>query len=566
MISTPQSREKLLLELVRIPSITSGARENDAAVFIFERLRGLDYFKKNPSHLTMIPTPLEGDENRPLNTVAARMMADIPTKKTVVFIAHYDVVDTGTYGNLAKYAFEPAELAKKMADESPCEASEDLRSGNYIFGRGVMDMKCGLAIELELLRDYDHDRSLFDVNIIVLSVPDEENTSCGMRGSVSYLADLKRSEGLEYLAGINTEPGEPGLSDSVNQLVFLGTLGKLLPAFYCMGIESHVGNYYKGLSAALLSAQIICAAEADPQLADSMHGVCQPSWICLENRILSEGYSVTVPRRSITYFNCFVTGKSPADILSEMRTIAEAACDRTVKTLAKSHSSLSRMGYGPKMNALGNIKVISFSEIRDIAARVFQGGESALENHISEILRGSSETDARKRGLLVLEELIRIGGISAPFVAIGFLPPYIPSKTSLDGKPASEALLSAIDDTVAEARDKFGVVVKLAEFFSGLCDLSYLGFSGDLENVMSFADNCPAADLIFRMPFADMAEIDMPVANFSTSGRDAHKKTERLERDYSLRILPELIVFAVNALSRKSKKYQPFRNPHCEIS
>jgi arginine utilization protein RocB len=69
-----------------------------------------------------------------------------------------------------------------------------------------------------------------------------------------------------------------------------------------------------------------------------------------------------------------------------------------------------------------------------------------------------------------------------------------------------------------------------------------------------FVDNCPAADSIFRLPLADMAEIDMPIANFSTFGHDAHKKTERLERDYSLRVLPELIVFAINALSEESKK------------
>jgi arginine utilization protein RocB len=223
MISTPESREELLSELVRVPSVTGGISENDAAVFIYGRLTELGYFKKNPSHLEMVPTPLEGDESRPLHAVMARMMAEKPTKKTVVFIGHYDVVDVDSYGDLAEYAFDTGELAARM--------ETDYAPGEFIFGRGVMDMKCGVAIEMELLRDYDHDRSLFDVNVIMLAVPDEENTNCGMRGAVRRLADLKRSDCLEYLAGINTEPGEPGLPDAADQLIFLGSIGKVLTAF-----------------------------------------------------------------------------------------------------------------------------------------------------------------------------------------------------------------------------------------------------------------------------------------------------------------------------------------------
>jgi arginine utilization protein RocB len=547
MISTPESRERLLSELVRVPSVTGTARENDAAAFIFGRLSLLDYFKKNPSHLEMLSTPLEGDETRPLHAVSARMMADVPTKKTVVFIGHYDVVDVGVYGAEAEYAFDTAGLA-------PVMAAEGYDTEKFIFGRGVMDMKCGVALEMELLRDYDHNRALFDVNVIVLAVPDEENTNCGMRGAVSRLADLKRSEGLEYIAGINTEPGEPGLPDSPDQLVFLGTIGKLLATFYCGGVESHVGNYYKGLSSALLSARIICAAEGAPELADPMRGVCQPSWVCLDSRILSEGYSVTIPKRAVTYFNCFMTGKTPAGILDKMREVARDASRRTIAQLTESHAALSRMGYAPRLDVPPEVRILTFSEIRDMAAASFAGGESALRDRESELLAGLAVTDVRDKGVAVLEEFIRISGIEPPFIAVGFLPPYIPAKTSLDGAPASGALLRAVDRLITEARDRYCVALRKAEFFAGLCDLSYLGFSGDAGDMNCFSKNCPAADKIFRVPFDDMAEINMPVVNLSTSGHDAHRRTERLERDYSLRILPELIVSAVRALSEERER------------
>ncbi|MDR1885590.1 MAG: M20/M25/M40 family metallo-hydrolase [Synergistaceae bacterium] len=552
MISTPESREKLLVDLVRIPSVTSSPYENDAAVFVFDRLSGLDYFKKNPSHLSMISTPLEGDESRPLHSVAARMMAPAATKKTVVFVAHYDVVNVDVYGELAEYAFEPYELAMRLdPDELPERAAHDLLSGDYLFGRGIMDMKCGLALEMELLRDYDADRKLFDVNVILLAVPDEENNNCGMRGAVRYLADLKNSEGLEYIAGIDTEPGDPGLPDAKNQLVFLGALGKMLPAFYCAGIEAHVGNYYRGLSSALLSSQIVCAAEASPALADPVRGVCYPSWICLENRIISEGYSVTVPKKSITYFNCFVARKSPADVVEDMKRVANEAAERAVRQIEESRGELSRMGCSSNVILDSPVRVITYSELLTMAEAAFGGGAQDLRRHISGLVRQFGAVDIRSKGVAIIDEIAKVSGIKPPFIAVGFLPPYIPQRSSMNNYP----LLRAVDRMIVYAFEKYRVAIDKAEFFAGLCDLSFMGFSGNMDDARVFNDNCPASGELYVVPFEEMTEIDMPVVNLSTCGYDAHRMTERLEKNYSLKILPELIAFTVNALSEEYDKF-----------
>jgi arginine utilization protein RocB len=331
--------------------------------------------------------------------------------------------------------------------------------------------------------------------------------------------------------------------------VFLGALGKMLPAFYCAGLDAHVGNYYRGLSSALLSSHIICAAEGSPELADPERGVCHPSWICLENRIISEGYSVTVPKKSITYFNCFVARKSPADVMEDMKNIARTAIERTLEQLGQSHAALSRMGYEPKLTE-ARPRVLYFSELRGTASAAL-GGNEALDRRISEILSQIHGADARDRGLAALEEMIRLSGVTPPFIAVGFLPPYIPPRTSLDGDPSRTPLLRAVDRMIEKAGEHYGVTIDKAEFFAGLCDLSYMGFSGGADEASAFTDNCPGADKLFRVPFEDMTFIDMPAANFSVCGYDAHRMTERLDADYSLRILPELIIFALKALSEE---------------
>ena len=550
MISTPQSREELLLKLVAIPSVTESPEENDAALFVHQHLAKLSYFTENPSHLVMLETPLEGDEKRPLHAVIARMMAKNPTKKTVVFIAHYDVVSPKCYGPLEKWAFNPAELVKRLKpEELPERVREHLLSGDYIFGRGVMDMKCGLALELELLRDYDNNRDLFDLNIMVIAVPDEENTASGMRGAAKYLAELKRAEGLEYIAGINTEPSDAGLPDAKNQLIFAGTMGKLLPTFYCKGLEAHVGNYYRGFSATLLSSHIVCIAEGAAELADPNKGICQPSWICLEHKILSNGYSVTVPNRSLVYFNSFATKKTPADLMEEMIWVAERAVTQTTEQLKKSHRAISSMGYYSEMSKYMHTDVLTFADISRMAAENFDGGEEALNRHIEEFTRALPAIDMRERGLAVLEELISLSQARPPFVAVGFLPPYLPQKTLYDGLPASEKLLSVADMVIREAKSRFDVTIDMAEYYAGLTDLSYIGFFAGLDDVRPYMENCPAWGTLYSVPIEEMIEIDMPIINIGPCGYDAHRKYERLERKYSLEVLPQLLTYTVQALS-----------------
>lgn len=550
MISTPQSREELLRRLVAIPSVTESAHESDAAAFVYEHLAQLRYFRENPAHIAMIPCDAEGSPHPP-HVVIARMMAPVPTPKTVVFIAHYDVVDTSAYGDLREHAFDPDALARLLdPQEIGPRAAADLASGNYIFGRGIMDMKCGLALEMELLRDYDDDRGLFDVNIVVAAVPDEENTGNGMRRAARCLAELKRACELEYIAGIDTEPSEPGLPDAPNQLIFLGSMGKLLPSFYCRGVASHVGNYYFGLSAALLAAHIVTTAEASPDLADPSNGACQPSWICLENTLLKEQYSVTIPNRAVCYFNCFVTANSPAKVLRQMRTVAQTAASRTADQLARSHAALARMGYAPSLGAHLEAPVLTYADIFDRAAAQ-AGGADALRRRTSAQIARMPKADMREVGIAVLEEWIQTARIEPPFVAVGFLPPYNPQISSLDGRPKSNALVHAMTRVAAEARDRFDTVVDTAEFFAGISDMSFLGLSVDPDDVRQYPPNCPGWGDLYTVPFEAMREIDMPVANIGPCGYDAHRKSERLDRRYSLEILPHLLVTAVRALSEE---------------
>lgn len=558
MKATPETREKLLRQLLKIPCITASAEEDLGAQFIHNHLRDLPYFQAHPQDLVLLDTPLEGD-SRPLHSVIARVRPSVPSQKAVLLIGHFDVVEISMYGDVRDYAFEPDALAQHLDRSliSP-EALVDLESGNYIFGRGSMDMKCGLALEMELLREFSENRDLFDLNLIFVAVADEENASAGMRGAAPYLAELQEREGLEFLAAINTEPSEPGLPQAKDPVFFVGTVGKLMPAFLCIGYESHVGNYYAGLNATLLSSNIVSLAEGNPDLADH-EGAATPSWICLDHKILREGYSVTVPNRAVAYFNCFATSKSPAVVMEEMLRIAQKAALMTAAQIEYSAAKMRDTGYAGPVTPW-KIPVMTFAEVYAAAAQK-HGGAAAINAQVAAFLqrRQAADTaagvssDLRDLAIAVWQEIFILSGLSGPLVISGFLPPYYPPRRAQKNAPRHAAMLRAVEKTMAKAKRDYDITIEQADLFMGLCDLSYFGFQGDERELASLAENMPGWRQVYSIPVDALLKLDVPVMNLSVKGWDAHKMTERLEKDYSLRILPELIHYAITRLSDEAR-------------
>ena len=557
MKATPETREKLLREMLKIPCITASPQEDLGAQFIHKHLSALPYFKEHPEDLLMLDTPLEGDP-RPLHSIIARVRPARPSKKAVLLVGHFDVVEISMYGDARDYAFDPDELARRLdrALLSP-EALADLDSGDYIFGRGSMDMKAGLSIEMELLREFSENRELYDLNLIFTAVADEENASAGMRGAAPYLAELQEREGLEYLAVINTEPSEPGRPQAKNPVLFVGTVGKLMPAFLCVGFESHVGNYYAGLNATLISSNIVSLAEGNPQLADP-EGAATPSWICLDHKILREGYSVTVPNRAAAYFNCFATNKSPAAVLREMLGIAKKAALMTAAQIEHSAKEMQALGYEGPVTPW-KIAVKTFEEIY-AAAVAKHGGEAAIAEHIQAFLRHRAQntapggSDLRDLALAVWQEIFILSGLGGPMIMAGFLPPYYPPRRAHSKSKPHSAMLRAAADAIKKAKNDYDVTIEQADLFMGLCDLSYFGFQGDQAELTALTRNMPGWRQVYSIPVDALLKLDVPIMNLGVKGYDAHKMTERLEKDYSLRILPELIHYIITRLDAEARE------------
>ncbi|MBK5247650.1 MAG: hypothetical protein JJE49_10340 [Peptostreptococcaceae bacterium] len=62
-------------------------------------------------------------------------------------IGHTDTVGIRDYGDLQDLATQPDKLIEALKKVTISEeVRQDLESGNWLAGRGILDMKCGIAI------------------------------------------------------------------------------------------------------------------------------------------------------------------------------------------------------------------------------------------------------------------------------------------------------------------------------------------------------------------------------------------------------------------------------------
>ena len=536
----------LLVELVSIPGVSMSREENRTAEFIYSKLSELEYFQKNPSHLRFLPAK---DDPLDRKAVAALVKTGRGTEKTVIVTGHFDVVDASAYGPLKHLAHSPEELSKRVGElEISDEAREDLASGDYLFGRGVSDMKAGIALEMCLLGEVSRDGD-FPCNVLFLAVPDEENTSAGMRGALPWLLQLQEEWGIELSACLNGEPSVGGRGVPAGG-VYLGTIGKIMPFYLCVGREAHVGDYYEGISSALLIANIAGKLEGAASSAESLKGISFPPQACLRFHDLVKNYSVTLPERAVAYYNLLTVSKTPGAVIEEMKAVAMAALRETLDYLEEQKKTVEARGGVFFARQKAEPRVLTYGELEVLARKRTDGFDEKVGNFLSSL---PSHLDERERCVETASLLLDLSGEKGPLIVVGFLPPYYPPRRNLGKTPGEQAVLRAVD-RLKEAGVEYGLSISTVEVFQGIMDLSYFGFQGEGAELDPLGENMPLWGVEYRFPLEELKKIDVPVVNFGPVGKDDHKNAERIHLPYYLKVLPDLFRRFVAFLGEESEK------------
>lgn len=533
-----------LLELCRVPSVSGTDGERAMAELIYGMLRRMDCFSSQRESPGLCPMP---EDALGRSFVCALLEGKRKSPRTVILLSHFDVVSAADYGEAENLAFDPegytARLRERNGETLPPEAREDLLTGNYLFGRGVMDMKFGVAAHLDLLRRAGRELDGMEGNLLFLSVPDEEANSAGMLAAVRTLEELKQKRGLEYILCLVSEPSFPRYPGDTGRYLYTGTMGKLLPVFYCVGRETHAGEPLSGLNPNLLTAKIVEKLESQPRWSDEADGVWAPPPVCLKQADLKREYSVQTPEEAYAYFNMITLRKTPEQVMGDMLEVARNAMNEAVEERKKHAELWSRRTGFPVSLPEETPRALTYPELFRWCEAA---GGDAFRTRMRELKQSAlpEERDLRLRSLRLVREVCRFCPDPSPKIVVFFAPPYYPHSPAPEPGGVASRLCRLLG---REAREKYGAELAREPFFPGLSDMSYLGLPKEV-NAKELAGHFPLWGGGYQIPLETMAELNVPVLNLGPRGKDAHRFTERLCLPDAFEITLPLLWSAVRRL------------------
>lgn len=537
---------RYMKELVAIPSVSNTEEEREAARYIAGELSAQPYFVRNPGL-----TGEYGIADDYLERTTPYGLVKGSSARTLILTGHYDVVDTEEYGNFREYAYDVEAWKRAQGQELdtllsmlPGQARKDFDTGEWFFGRGVSDMKGGLAIGMALLDWYGQqvlEHPELPGSILFAAVADEEAYSAGMRGSIPLFTRLQEKYGLEYECLIDLEPS---FNEEGKQQVYTGSVGKTMPAVLVQGAKAHVVDCFHGLNAVGVLAEMFMRTELAPEFSECFEGEpCPPpTWFNLRDR--KEGYDVSVPLRAAGYMSMLGFGKTAGSVMGRLTEIGREAFSSYLDRMGEQMALV--MGDDgadilPRVNP--SRCVLEYSELVHIC-RQRRGGEAGkwfrdLYGKAEARIR-AGEWNYPQATLEIMDEALTYSGITAPVMVISFAPPYYPAFNS-DRLPGKEGRGSGFYEMLKQAAEEScGIRLGRRNYCCGISDLSYCA-GPDMAELQAYAANAPLWGGLYGMDLEAMAGFHVPALLFGPVGADAHQMSERVHARSLLEEVPVIL-------------------------
>lgn len=518
----PSEIVNLTIELVHQPSVTGTRVDPGRPMFPFNETLIAEWIHRwfqTRSVRSVLQEVGDGRKN---------VFAFLPgaSARTVILMGHFDTVPVSA-GQLA----------------APPAGGDD----GFLYGRGALDMKSGIAVAMKLMESWGKDGAGLPVSVLFVATCDEEVESAGILRAIELIALMKGHPALdetdgetaaaltgggkcEFLGVVNvdyTTERHPGDTD---YHAWNGTVGKVLAGVYVRGFETHAGEYYRGFHAMSLLSRLVAGIDGNTEF--SGHA---PPPVTLKIRDRKEEYNVMTSPDGWAYFNIFTTRRTPADILEQLRKTCLTILYDYLRELQAGYDRYCREAKIPSSELHWKPHIRTYSELLRMA--VERAGEDRVADVLSDVIAPGDGADIREQSFSVIESLLTLLGDHDPVIVLAFLPPfypYIPPDRGVLGTAAAEA--------VSETADGTGRKITLEHFYPYISDMSYLKMDRHIrESLGELTGEMPAWERGYELDFDTIGNVDLPVVNIGPYGFGAHQPGERAEKHYTFEVLPALI-------------------------
>jgi arginine utilization protein RocB len=452
----------------------------------------------------------------------------------------------------------------------------------HLEGRGVLDMKSGIAVAMEMMAWWSKPERRPRCSVLLVATCDEEVGSRGILSALDVLIAMKSTawmkasgragrggpkptqaaeaivrkltgggsarsrqsqQSRQLIGALNVDYTGPIFAGDPSYRAWNGTVGKILAGVYVRGVETHAGEYFNGYHASALLSRIVADVDGDPRYSGA-----SPPPATLKLSDGKSAYDVMTSASARAYFNLFTTGRTPASILRAVR--------RQVATIAKSYgrelqgrgrAHLRKSGIDGEVQS-HKAKVLLYSELVKQVAKVrSQAAVSRIEREVAGDGASGANTDPRELGFRMIEKLVDALGEGGPVIVVSLLPPYYPYVRPDRGRFASGVRRA----TSAEARGA-GIKIDWRPWYPYISDMSYLRLEPELgREIGAVMKEMPGWGRWYELEIEKVRGVNLPVVNVGPHGTGAHQPGERVEKRYTFTVLPHILQGVANRDFRK---------------
>lgn len=545
-----QCRDEVLnytKQLVNINSIVNTDGEKVIAQSLYTLISTFPYYLQNQNYISLTQTV--DDIHERYNVIAFVKGTKKESDRTVILMGHLDTVGTDDFNQLQEQACSPDELMERLkSEELPVHAKEHLESGDWLFGRGVLDMKCGVASHLYLLKYYSEHPEQLEGNIVFVGECDEEDSSNGILSALKVLKRLKKEHGFHYIAAINADFVSPRYPNDPNRYIYKGTVGKLLPSFYITGGETHVGSCFEGLDPNFIAAELTKQINYNPDLCNEAYGEVTVPPVSLKQTDLKPSYTVQTALSALVYYNFFIYSWTPKEVLEKLKEQAYIAFSTSLTTFKERYKRYCSVSNEPYHEIPWEPIVYTYEEMEQMLIKEHGSDFIHYMDQFKQELLSDSSLDTRMYSTRVVDEAWKWMKDKRPTIILFYSSLYSP-RIELTGRTEDEQnLLTALEEAVEEIQPMYEHPIVSRNFFPYISDMSFVAISDNDEGINAVSNNSPGWGTKLNINFQDIKDINVPVINIGPYGVDAHKKLERMEMDYSLEVVPNLTNLVIEKL------------------
>ena len=542
--------KRLTSEMVAIPSINKEpGGESAVARYVGDYYMSLPYFQAHPDQVMVFQTKNDFVERH--STIAYVKGTKGNSNKTIILLGHIDTVGVDDFAQYRDYAFDTEHLPEVLKEhfDLPQHVIDDIDSGEFMFGRGALDMKSGVAGHMVIMKYFSEHPEELDGNLVQFAECDEEDNSKGVITGLDVLVDLKKKEGFEYIACINADYSTDYAPGDENRYIYYGSIGKLLPCFVAFGKEAHVGAAFSAFDPNLLIAEVTRNMSLNTDLCDIAQGEVAIPPISLKQMDTKGPYTVQTALVAFSYYNYFTHGLNPAQVLEKCKAIGVKSMDSVIEYLNTQWKRFCEISNVPCQPLPWKTRVYTWEEFyNELAEKHGKPFEDAIQAYKEKLQADDPTLDLRLYSLKVAEEAWKWHEDKSPALVIFFGSVYS-ARIEMTRKTEKEcALLDAVEAAVEVVRPEAERQIKTRMFYPYISDSSFMAVCDELSSVDTLGANMPSWKTKYFHDVNKILEINVPVVNIGTFGRDGHMLTERVDMKQTFRNVPNITFEAVSRL------------------